>query len=176
MRRNVVEAVGALLATLALVVGVPVMLVLLVGNPVARTWPHRDARRVAVLVGLLAVVAWLLWARFVVAIGMEVRQQLAELRASGERHPSGRINLTAPPVARQGLGLLAQRLVASALIILPIATKVAPGVADAPAALPAERAATPTLGSALRSPSPRARRRPPRLWPRRASRWVLATR
>ena len=152
MRRNVVGAVGALLATLALVVGVPVMLVLLVGNP----WPGRariEMRdEVAVLVGVLAVVAWLLWARFVVAIAVEARQQLAELRASGERHPTGRVSLTAPPVARQGIGLLAQRLVASALIILPIGTKVAPGVADAPAALPAERAVTPTLGKLVAQP------------------------
>ena len=123
----------------------------------------RSRDEVAVLVGLLAVVAWLLWARFVVAIAVELRQQLAELRASDERQPSGRVTLTAPPAGRQGIGLLAQRLVASALIILPIATKVAPGVADAPAALPAERADTPTLGK-LRA-QPVAARSPERAAP-----------
>ena len=44
MRRNlrgVLGAVGALLATLLLVVGVPVALVLLVGNP----WPGRARAR-----------------------------------------------------------------------------------------------------------------------------------
>ena len=88
MRRNVVGAVGALLATLALVVGVPVMLVLLVGNP----WPGRarvEMRdEVAVVVGVLAVVAWLLWARFVVAIAVEARSATggaAHLRTSVTR-------------------------------------------------------------------------------------------
>ena len=146
MRRNlrgVLGAVGALLATLLLVVGVPVALVLLVGNP----WPGRARLEmrdeVAVAVGVLAVVAWVLWARFVVALAVEARYQLAELRTSGE--PTGRVSVTAP-APRHGIGLFAQRLVASALIILPIGTKVAPSIADAPAPLPVERLATPTLG------------------------------
>ena len=152
MRRNlrgVVGAVGALLVTLLLVVGVPVALALLVGNP----WPGRarvEMRdEVAVVVGVLAVVAWLLWARFVVALAVEARHQLAELRTSGE--PTGRVSVTAP-APRHGIGLFAQRLVASALIILPIGTKVAPSIADAPAPLPVERPATPTLGTITSRP------------------------
>ena len=43
---------------------------------------------VAVVVGVLAVVAWLLWARFVVALAVEARYQLAELRTSGEVQPT----------------------------------------------------------------------------------------
>ena len=49
--------------------------------------------------------------------------------------------------------MLAQRLVASALIILPIATKVAPAVADAPAALPGRALRTLRRSGSSRAPA-----------------------
>ena len=77
---------------------------------------------VAIVVGVLAALAWLVWLRFVVALVVEVRAQLAELRAAGRGADgrSRRARGTGPVAA--GVGLLAQRLVAAILILLPVAT------------------------------------------------------
>ena len=83
-------AIGALLAAVALVVGVPVLLIVLVGNP----WPGRTrlelGDEVALFVGVLSVLAWLVWARFVVAVVLEVRLQVAELHLASRRDPGVR--------------------------------------------------------------------------------------
>ena len=84
------------------VVGVPVLLVTRVGNP----WPGRSRIEmrddVAILVGLLAALAWLVWLRFVVALVVEVRAQLAELRAADVAPPerSCRARRTGPFAGR----------------------------------------------------------------------------
>ena len=69
-----------LVATILLVVGVPVVLIVFVGNP----WPGRTTLElgdeVALVVGVLAVLAWLVWLRFAAAVVVEVRAQVAELR------------------------------------------------------------------------------------------------
>ena len=125
--RRVAGAVGAIALLVAFVVGVPFVLVRFVGNP----WPGRTRielrDEVGVLVGVLAVVAWLVWARFVLAVVVELRDQVAALRVEARRDPAARVEVVAPAPARGGIGILAQRLVAAALIILPIATRSRPG-------------------------------------------------
>ena len=114
--RRRLPAMAALVATILLVVGVPVVLIVFVGNP----WPGRTTLElgdeVALVVGVLAVLAWLVWLRFAAAVVVEVRAQVAELR-----RPPRPARFSPPPPARRGVGLLAQRLVAAALIVLPIA-------------------------------------------------------
>ena len=69
--------IAALVAMLAIGVGVPLLLLVLVGNP----WP--GSSRIALgdesgaVVGVLAVLVWLVWARFVVTVAVEARVQLA---------------------------------------------------------------------------------------------------
>lgn len=139
--RAIASAVAALCAALLLIGGVPVVLVLLVGSP----WPGRArlelGDEVAIIVGLLAVAAWVLWARFVVAVALEVRLQVVELRRAviDDRDDHRGIELMAPPASRTGIGLVAQRLVATALVLLPVSTRATTSAADPPPALPADR-------------------------------------
>ena len=83
-------------AMAVIVVGVPVLLVVTVGNP----WPGRTRLELgdeaSLLVGVLAVLAWLLWLRFVVAIVVEARSQIAALRAAARRPPTERVDLARP--------------------------------------------------------------------------------
>ena len=134
------SAVGAIVAMLAITAGVPALLLVLVGNP----WPGRTrvelGDEVAIIVGLLAAATWVLWARFVLAVGLELRDQLIELRRWAGVVRNAPVELVAPVASRQGVGLLAQRLVAAALVVLPISGRALPSVADAPAALRADRA------------------------------------
>ena len=135
--RRTATAFGALVAMAVVVVGVPVTLGALVGNP----WPGRGRLEMrddaAVVVGVLAVLAWIMWLRFVVAVAGEVRTQLAERRAAPPPDPRapGRVQLAAPAAAPAGVGLLAQRLVAAILVLAPVAGKVAPALAEGPAPL-----------------------------------------
>ena len=111
---------------------------------------------------------------------LEVRLQVAELRLASRRDPGSPVALSAPPEARQGIGALAQRLVAAMLVLLPLSARVAPSTAEAPAPLRSERVATQAVVSADQAPSlpPRptvadlARHRPRPA----ASRWRRATR
>ncbi len=124
MNGRVLRALGAIAATGLLLVGVPLLLIVFVGNP----WPGRTRLElgddVALLVGVLAVLAWLVWLRFAVALVVEVRQQVSDLRRAP---PAG---FAPPPPARRGVGFLAQRLVAAALIVVPIAPRVTTAVAQ----------------------------------------------
>ena len=124
MNGRLLRAIGAIAATGVLLVGVPLLLILFVGNP----WPGRARLElgddVALVVGVLAVLAWLVWLRFAVALVIEVRQQVSDLRRAP---PAG---FAPPPPARRGVGFLAQRLVAAALIVIPIAPRVTTAVAQ----------------------------------------------
>ncbi len=132
------RGVGAILVLVAFVAGIPLGLVWFVGNP----WPGRTSvelgDEVAFVVGVLAAVAWVLWARFTVAVASEVRDQVATMRAQPRRQPGVR---TEPPnrsrARRSGVGFVAQRLVAAALLIMPLITRSAPALATprAPVAL-----------------------------------------
>ena len=140
MSRRTLRAVGALALTAIVVVGVPVLLATVVGNP----WPGRSRIEmrddVAILVGLLAALAWLVWLRFVVALVVEVRAQLSRAARRGAWPTAAHVELAAPIRSSPGVGLLAQRLVAAILILVPVATRSAPAIADGPTPLRARPA------------------------------------
>lgn len=76
-----VKALAAAAAIVALVAGIPFGLIQAVGNP----WPAEGIDLMApltdgVIVGVLAVIVWVLWAQLVVSIGVEV---VAAARARG---------------------------------------------------------------------------------------------
>ncbi|WP_380175385.1 LysM peptidoglycan-binding domain-containing protein [Kineococcus sp. DHX-1] len=113
---------------LAVLAGVPWLLVTVVGNPLPTTAPHRgwlDAElSTSALLDVLAVVLWLLWLHFAVCV-------VAELHAWATGAPTPRPALGGPAQ------LLARRLVAAALLVtaggIPLA---APALATpAPAAV-----------------------------------------
>lgn len=117
-----VRAAAALTALIALLGGVPWLLITTVGNP----WPAEGVNLMAQLsdsaiVGLLAVLVWLLWAQFVVCVGVET---VAVLR---ERHTDIKVP------ASFGLQSLARTLVSAiaiAVITVPTAASASSGGAD----------------------------------------------
>jgi nucleoid-associated protein YgaU len=129
------RGVAAALVLLGLVIGVPVLLLTIVGNP----WPGRTrlelGDEVALAVGVLTVLVWLAWLRFVVALVAEVRVQLEERELDTVPVPGARPAALVPPPARAGAGRLAQRLVAAALVLLPVVSRSAsPAFAGVPSA------------------------------------------
>ncbi|ABS04589.1 LysM peptidoglycan-binding domain-containing protein [Kineococcus radiotolerans] len=105
---EVLRGLAAALVLLAVLAGVPLALVELVGNPLpdtppARAWLDAELSASAVL-DVLAVVLWLVWAHFVVCVLAETRAWIA---GGGARAvPGGGANQ-----------LLAQRLVAAVLLL-----------------------------------------------------------
>jgi nucleoid-associated protein YgaU/DNA-binding SARP family transcriptional activator len=127
---QLLRGLGSLVATLALVVGVPLLLASWVGWPLPSRLPHLDTLEQAaqsgvrdeVLVNTLAVIAWLAWAQIVLALVVEV---IALLRG---RQP---VHLPVIP----GLQVTAGRLVAG---IVMFASTVHPARAYAePTPIPA---------------------------------------
>ncbi len=104
-----VRGAFAVLGTLAVVVGVPALLVLVVGNPLPTSLPSREWLTadisVEVVLKVVALVVWAVWAHFVVCL-------LVELRAarSGDGLPG------AVPFGG-GSQHLARKLVAAALLL-----------------------------------------------------------
>ncbi|PZU47168.1 MAG: hypothetical protein DI571_04600 [Arsenicicoccus sp.] len=125
--RHVGKGLAALLGMLVLVVGVPVGLVLLVGNPLPTSAPSLDWLTAPVtaeaLINIVAVLVWLVWAHFVVCL-------VAEWRAVR----AGRLPGMVP--AGGGSQLVARRLIAGVLLLAGTATMTgqAPGQTGAPAA------------------------------------------
>ena len=79
------RGVGSLIALLALVVGVPLLLLWLGdGLPIPTSWPDRDTLTSQVgtdeLVTVLVAITWLAWLQFVVCVGVEL---VSELRGVG---------------------------------------------------------------------------------------------
>ncbi len=130
MSSRATRGVAAALALVGLVVATPVALVLLVGNP----WPGRTrvelGDELAIVIGVLAVLAWVLWARFLLAVVGEVRNQLDERARQADVLGGApeRVRFDPPP-ARAGAGRLAQQLVAAALVLLPVVGREAPSPA-----------------------------------------------
>ena len=143
---RVARGVGAAAVLLAIVVGTPIVLVVLVGNP----WPGQTRLRLgdelAIVVGVLAVLAWLVWIRFVVAIVAEVATQLDERRSIVTAPVAGSARVRFEPApARVGPGRLAQRLVAAVLVLLPATVRVAPSSTAAAAVMAPRTVATAPL-------------------------------
>ncbi len=130
--RRTAVGVGALLVLVGVVAGVPFALWRTVGNP----WPGWErvelGDQLLLVTGLLAVVAWLVWARFAVAVIGEVRVQVRMVAADERRAPDAPVDVAVPPDSRVGVGLLAQRLVAAVLVLLPLALRASPAIADMP--------------------------------------------
>ena len=71
------RATAALTVTLALVVGVPALLVALIGNPVPSAWSWNAPLTNDALLAVVAILAWIFWAQMVLCLGVEI---VAELR------------------------------------------------------------------------------------------------
>ena len=138
--RRAAIGVGALLVLLAVVLAVPFALWRTVGNP----WPGWEriqlGDELGLVTGVLAVVAWLVWARFVVVVVGELRLQVRMALTERDRRPDLPPTVVVPPPSRAGVGLLAQRLVAAVLVLLPFAMRATPGLAEEPAPLRARTA------------------------------------
>ncbi len=156
------RSLGAMLAALALLVAPPVVLVQAVGNPLAKLprsltevqqWWDQSYLPVGAVVGVLALVLWLLWLQYVWAL-------LWELLVAGPRAARGRIGRQAPGVPRFTRsivtslvsGVMSAGLVASTTgpalaplvsAVLPSASPVASLVAEAMGAAPETPAAAP---------------------------------
>ena len=119
LRRGLLAAVGLLLVVL----GVPAVLVLVVGNPLPTSAPSRSWLTAQVtattIIKVLAVVLWAAWAHFVVCVA-------AEWRAAR------RGTLSSAFALGGGSQLLARRLVAATLLLAGAATLTAGAASPTP--------------------------------------------
>ncbi len=141
--RDVVTGLLALLLGLALVIGVPALLVMFVGWPLPSRLPDRswltspiDAQT---LVDVIACVVWVAWAHFTVCVAVEA---VAEVRGRGMpgQVPMGGASQSA-----------ARRIVAGVLLLVTSVTVVAPA---AGAAIPDRGRATVSLTQQGPAPAP----------------------
>lgn len=79
---TVLRGLGSAATLIALVVGVPVLLVGTVGNPIPEEWTWTSPLTTGALLALLACVAWLFWAQLVICVVVEV---VAEIRLATGR-------------------------------------------------------------------------------------------
>lgn len=143
--RDVVKGLVALAATLALVVGLPLALVAVVGNPLPGQMPSWDGLRgglerssvqAEVIINVLAVVLWVVWVRLTVAV---LGQTVATLRGRGRLRPASGIglqNLAANLVT--SVTLLSALLPTRMAVAAPLAANVAPPPAVSAPASPEE--------------------------------------
>lgn len=119
LRRGLLAALGLLLVVL----GVPAVLVLVVGNPLPTSAPSRSWLTAQVtattIIKVLAVVLWVAWAHFVVCVA-------AEWRAAR------RGTLSSAFALGGGSQLLARRLVAATLLLAGAATLTAGAASPTP--------------------------------------------
>jgi hypothetical protein len=118
---RVAKGLAALIGALVLLVGVPVALVLLVGNPLPTTSPSRDWLTAEVtgdlVINVLAVLVWIVWVHFLVCF-------LTEWRAVRAGRMPDRVLLGG------GSQVLARQLVAGVLLLAGGAT-LATGISQA---------------------------------------------
>lgn len=118
----VLHAFGALVLTLALVVGVPFLLVFTVGNPLPSDLPSLDEIRVTLtqngqgfsefLLSALAVLIWFVWLQLVVALAVEI--------VATVRHRETRRLPTAPGIQALAARLVAAMALATTLVAAPV--------------------------------------------------------
>ena len=127
-RRERLRGVVAVLGTLLVVVGVPVALVVFIGNPLPTSPPSRDWLTaditIDVILKVIALVIWAVWAHFVVCL-------LVELRAA--RRGSG---LPSSVPFGGGNQFVARKLVAAVLLLAGAATLAPQASASGPASTP----------------------------------------
>jgi LysM repeat protein len=105
-----------------LVVGVPIALVATIGNPIPDRWTWTEPLSTPALLGVLALVAWVLWAQLIVCVVVEV---VAEVRLATGRSADW---LARVPGTFGGQQALARTLV-HAVVAIGITTTVANGAA-----------------------------------------------
>lgn len=130
--RRVLGGLAALVSLVVLVVAVPVLLVVGVGNP----WPGGGRVEMvdteAIALGAAAALTWIAWARFTLAVLIEIPTQWREVEAERQR-PTGAPPIVAAPTRhRAGFGLVAARLVAAVLVLVPVGVRAAPAAATPP--------------------------------------------
>ena len=104
------RALAAALTLTGVVAGIPVLLWLTVGNPLA-AWPDLAAGDLSdtALIGVLAAVAYLAWAQFAVTVLLEILTAVTRVRLPDHL-----------PLAWSGQRRLAQALVAAAFLLQPV--------------------------------------------------------
>jgi nucleoid-associated protein YgaU len=152
--RDVVKGLVAVAATLALVVGLPLALVAVVGNPLPGQIPSWDGLRgglerssvqAEVIINVLAVVLWVVWARLSVAV---LGQTVATLRGRGPLRPPSGIGLQSLAANLvTSITLLSALLPARMAVAAPLAASVAPPPAVSAPAPPEEPMAPGTAPS-----------------------------
>ncbi len=152
MSARVPKGILSVVVLAALLVGVPWFLVATVGNP----WPGRDAIDLrdeqAILLGVLAIAAWIVWARFLVAVVQEFTVQGRARRDRPRHRPVA--GSSVPPVTVPGsppgggFGAIAQRLVAAVFALVPLA----PMPVGGPSPLPSRPASLAAAASSLPRP------------------------
>lgn len=119
--RRVLKGIAALVGSLLLLIGVPVALVLFVGNPLPTSAPSSDWLTAQIdgelIIKVVAVLVWIVWAHFVVCF-------LTEWRAVRAGRMPGRV------VMGGGSQVLARQLVA-AILLLAGGASIAQGVTGA---------------------------------------------
>jgi len=79
---TVLRGVAALAAMLALVLGVPVLLLAMIGNPIPHQWSWDQPLTNDAILGVVACAAWLLWAQLAICVAVET---IAEIRLAAGR-------------------------------------------------------------------------------------------
>ena len=143
---TVVRGLIALAVLLALVAGVPIVLVATVGNPIPADWSMTQALSNQAILDILACVAWVFWAQLVVCVVVET---IAEIRLATSRSAEW---LTRVPGTFAGQQALARALVQAVVAIGVTGTVVGsatpwPAPADA-----AEPSASPPVTVAASAP------------------------
>ncbi len=148
MRRPsaLLRALAALLLLTALLVGLPALLALTVGNPL-RSWPDLVTGDLSdtVLIAVLAAIAYLAWAQFAVAVAGEL------LGAVVRRRRPIRLPGVLPAQQRLAHALIATVLAAGPLLSPPPSAQAAPAGVPAMTVAAAPATITPTAGTAATS-------------------------
>ena len=147
---RIIRAVGAALMLLALLVGLPIVLLTVAGSPLPESIPtlsqvvsalsHPDSGQLALLV--LEVVAWLAWASFTVSVLVELRNHLSSRPRLVLRGLGWQQNAAATLVAALLLGA-ATPTSAAAAVTTPVAS-VAASIDQSTDPAPAHEAPTAT--------------------------------
>jgi DNA-binding SARP family transcriptional activator len=153
------RAVGALALLIALVIGVPVALVILVGLPLPTALPAWSTVLASlrggdipdlILVKTLACIVWVAWAQLTVAVCWEVGVNVPRLSVGKPKRP-------APPLVNRHLGSFAANIV-GAVLVLSISTRTLPtaGLLPAPAPITATMPAAEVRPASPATPPARA--------------------
>lgn len=156
----VIRAALALLLTLTLTAGVPILLVRTVGNPVPGTWAWGTPITNQALLGLIAILAWIFWAQFILCLVVEIG---AEVRLATGRSADW---LSRLPGTFSGQQALARTLVQAVVVVglgsAAISTAAVPPAARADAPVTArsdeQLAPTPSHGATTVPADPQAPR------------------